>query len=62
MCYSAQTWAAYRKYVKVWGTDIDLDEFMRLYGYRALGGKVRIPKAMDAAFRRPTMRSARSPR
>ncbi len=54
MCYSAQTWAAYRKYVKVWGADISIDEFVRLYGYRAQGGKVRIPKAMDAEFRRPS--------
>lgn len=31
MCYSGQIQDAYDKYVRKWGADIDLDEFVRLY-------------------------------
>lgn len=60
MCYSAQTWAAYRKYVKAWGAEIDMQEFLRLYGFRAEGAKVRTPKAMDAEFLRSTSPAGRA--
>jgi putative SOS response-associated peptidase YedK len=50
MCYSAQIEADYRKYVKRYGADIDLAQFVRLYWDRSRGAKVKIPKAMDAAF------------
>lgn len=53
MCYSAQIWQSYQKYVRVWGADIDIKTFVRLYWDRQQGAKVRLPKAMDAAFSVP---------
>jgi putative SOS response-associated peptidase YedK len=53
MCYSAQIEADYRKYVKMFGAQMDIREFARLYWERAEGSKAKIPKAMDDAFRNP---------
>ena len=53
MCYSAQIKADYTKYVRAFGADIDIKEFVRLYWDRAQGSKAKIPKAMDAAFADP---------
>lgn len=53
MCYSAQVWADYKKYVRAWGADVSIKEFYQLYWLRSQGAKVRIPKAMDAAFAIP---------
>jgi putative SOS response-associated peptidase YedK len=50
MCYSAQIEADYRKYVKQFGADIDVKEFVRLYWDRSNGQKLKIPNAMDAPF------------
>ena len=53
MCYSAQIWANYRKYVRLWGADVGIKEFVRLYWERQTNARIRIPKAMDAAFDDP---------
>src|SRR5471032_3118299 len=53
MCYSAQITADYRKYVHVYGADIDIDEFVRLFWDRRSGRKSKIPKAMEAPFLTP---------
>ncbi|WP_250436197.1 SOS response-associated peptidase family protein [Caballeronia sp. ATUFL_F2_KS9A] len=53
MCYSAQIQADYRKYVKLFGAHMDIEEFARLYFERAEGSKAKIPKAVDDAFREP---------
>lgn len=53
MCYSAQIRADYHDYVRVWGADISLGEFYEIYYRRQEGAKVKIPKAMDAAFYAP---------
>jgi putative SOS response-associated peptidase YedK len=53
MCYSAQIEADYRKYVKMFGAQMDIREFARLYWERAEGSKAKIPKAMDDSFRAP---------
>ena len=53
MCYSAQIEANYKRYVRLFGADISLKEFVALYWTRAQGAKIRIPKAMDAAFAEP---------
>src|ERR1700682_4206619 len=53
MCYSAQIRADYRKYVRAWGADVSLKEFYRQYWLRQQGAKIKIPKAMDAAFADP---------
>src|SRR5258708_39604790 len=50
VCYSAQIVADYRKYVKMFGADVDIREFARLYWERVEGNGAKIPKAMDAAF------------
>lgn len=53
MCYSAQIWQSYRKYVRVWGADVNFDEFKRLYWDRQANARIRIAKAMDAGFADP---------
>ncbi len=50
MCYSAQIQANYKKYVRAWGADIDIKEFVRLNWDRQANAKIKIPKSMDAAF------------
>jgi putative SOS response-associated peptidase YedK len=53
MCYSAQIEADYRKYVHMFGAQMSIREFARLYWERAEGGKANVPKAMDNAFSNP---------
>ncbi len=53
MCYSAQIWADYRKFTKLFGAIIDIGEFVDLYWLRSQGGKAKLPKAMDAPFADP---------
>lgn len=50
MCYSAEVWEDYRKYVRAFSADISIREFVQLYVQRKEGQKVKIPKGMDAAF------------
>ena len=60
MCYSAQVHAAYSAYVRAWGADIDIHAFVRLYGLRAEGAKLRIPKALDLDVRAGTTPAERA--
>ncbi|CAB3802932.1 SOS response-associated peptidase family protein [Pararobbsia alpina] len=53
MCYSAQIIADYRKYVRMFGADISLEEFAQLFFERAGGSKVKIPKGVEDAFSEP---------
>jgi putative SOS response-associated peptidase YedK len=53
MCYSAQIRASYKRYVREWGADVSIKQFFRLYWLRSQGAKIKIPKAMDAAFSEP---------
>jgi putative SOS response-associated peptidase YedK len=53
MCYSAQIRHDYARFVRAYGAVIDIAEFVRLYWDRAQGAKLKIPKAMDAAFADP---------
>ncbi|GAB3366268.1 hypothetical protein GCM10027431_07990 [Lysobacter rhizosphaerae] len=53
MCYSAEIEADYHKYVRHFGADIGIREFVRLYWDRREGAKVKIPKAMDSTFANP---------
>ncbi|QMI49874.1 SOS response-associated peptidase family protein [Burkholderia sp. MBR-1] len=50
MCYSAKIQANYREYVRLYGADVDIDTFRRLYVARAASSDIKIPKAVDAAF------------
>lgn len=53
MCYSAQIWQDYRRYMRAWGADVSLKDFVRLYWERQSNPRIRIAKAMDAAFAQP---------
>ncbi|WP_419482734.1 hypothetical protein [Dokdonella sp.] len=53
MCYSAQIRTDFSKYVRRYGAGINIKEFLRLYWLHDQGGKIRIPKAVDAAFAHP---------
>lgn len=53
MCYSAEVWTDYRKYVRAYGADIDFESFVRLYVQRQQGLPVKIPKGLDLAFAQP---------
>ena len=53
MCYSAQIWQNYRKYIRAYGADITFDDFVRLYFDRQANARIRIAQAMDASFADP---------
>jgi hypothetical protein len=53
VCYSAQVRASYKRYVREYGADVSIKTFFKLYWDRSQGAKIRIPKAMDAAFAEP---------
>jgi predicted ATPase with chaperone activity len=53
MCYSAQIEADYRKYVHIFGAQVSIREFARLYWERAESSNANVPKAMDDAFSNP---------
>ena len=53
MCYSAQVWADYRLYVRQYGVVLDIKEFYELFWRRGSDSKIKIPKAMEAAFAEP---------
>jgi len=50
MCYSAQVWADYRRYIRDFGAELDIKEFYELFWRRTTDPKVKIPKAVEAAF------------
>lgn len=50
MCYSAQIEADYRRYVRDFGAELDIKEFYELFWRRLGEPKIKIPKAMAAAF------------
>lgn len=53
MCYSAQIQADFRQYVRMFGAQMSIEEFARLFFERAEGSKAKIPKGMEDAFRAP---------
>ncbi len=60
MCYSAQVIDAWESFVRKTGASIDLIEFAKLYGFRMSDSRVRIAKAIDAAFARPASEAERA--
>ena len=54
MCYSAQIWADYRRYVRDFGAQLSINEFYDVFWRRKSDPKVKIPTAMEAAFATPT--------
>lgn len=55
MCYSAQIKADYLRFTRQYGAMLSLKEFFDIYWQRATqqDRRLRIPKAMDAAFAQP---------
>ena len=53
MCYSAQVWADYRRYVRQFGAELDIKEFFDIFWRRTADSRVKIPKAMEVAFVEP---------
>jgi putative SOS response-associated peptidase YedK len=59
MCYSAQIIDQYRKFVRVWGAHLSLRDYMRVFWERRENPRVKIPKAMEALFAKPTTEEER---
>lgn len=54
MCYSAQVRAEHRTYVRLFGADISIKEFVELfYNRQRPGSKLKVPKGMELAFADP---------
>lgn len=53
MCYSAQVWADYRRYIRQFGAELDIKEFFDLFWRRSGDSKIKVPKAMEADFAEP---------
>ena len=54
MCYSAQVRADHRTYVRLFGADISISEFVEIFYNRLQpGSKLKIPKGMELAFAEP---------
>lgn len=53
MCYSSQIEAAYHRYLRETGAEMDLDQFTEIYGFSASDAAVRIPRAVDRWFDAP---------
>ena len=51
MCYSAQIRADYRDYTRLFGAQLSIKDFVDLF-YRRAQAKLKIPKAVEAAFER----------
>ncbi len=53
MCYSAQIWSDYRKYVRLFGADMSIKDFVDTFWHRATGARIKMPKGMEATFANP---------
>src|SRR5580765_5294133 len=53
MCYSAQIKSDYRKYVRAFGGDLSLRDYVDLFWRRQADARIKIPKAVEADFADP---------
>jgi len=53
MCYSAQIQAAYMKYLRETGAEMDVDQFVEIFGARVADSSIRIPRAVERWFDEP---------
>jgi putative SOS response-associated peptidase YedK len=53
MCYSAQIQAAYMKYLRETGAEMDIDQFVEIFGARVSDSSIRIPRAVERWFDEP---------
>jgi len=51
VCYSAMVWQDYHAFVRKFGAKLSIEDFVRLFEVRQNGGKAKIPKGMEDAFR-----------
>ena len=54
MCYSAKVLQQFHAYAAEFGAHISINEFVRTYLQRVTNPKIKMPRAMDAAFADPT--------
>lgn len=59
MCYSAQIWADYKKYVRSFGVEIDIATFAELFWSRLANDRIKVPMALEASV--GTMTDAEGP-
>ena len=53
MCYSAQLQSAYLQYLKRTGAEMDIDQFVEIFGARITDSSIRIPRAVERWFDEP---------
>ena len=53
MCYSAQLQAAYARYLRETGAQMDMDQFVEIFGARVSDSGIRIPRAIERWFDEP---------
>jgi putative SOS response-associated peptidase YedK len=53
MCYSAQIQSAYMKYLRETGAEMDIDQFVEIFGARLSDPGIRIPRAVERWFDEP---------
>jgi putative SOS response-associated peptidase YedK len=53
MCYSAQIQQAYMAYLKRTGAEMDIDQFVEIFGARVSDTSIRIPRAVERWFDDP---------
>ena len=53
MCYSAQIQAAYVKYLRETGAEMDIGQFAEIFGARVSDPAIRIPRAIERWFDEP---------
>jgi putative SOS response-associated peptidase YedK len=53
MCYSAQVQASYMKYLRETGAEMDIDQFVEIFGARVADSSVRIPRSVERWFDEP---------
>ncbi len=53
MCYSAQIQSAYTKYLRETGAEMDIDQFVEIFGARFADSSIRIPRAVERWFDQP---------
>jgi putative SOS response-associated peptidase YedK len=60
MCYSAQIEESYAKYLRMTGAEMDIHQFMEIFGVRARDPAIRIPRAVDRWFDNPLTAEAQA--
>lgn len=53
MCYSAQVKTEYETYLRMTGAEMDLAQFLEIFGARAAGQNIRIPRGFERNFDHP---------